>query len=214
MPVLPAATRGGKLKNVHSEFDDGYIIGYFGHCGCDGSDYTPISFVYYDQFDCPHDSLLASNRLYHEELKRSDGGWAVEDDSEYITFSWRQLEKVICGYSEDPKTHEHLPKESFVLNEALDTEIEGIGLNKTNIYRRDRSYWSPEITLQNAHGPEELFGLEQKNPDTCPPDLDKCGNERKSEEMGTSTSLQEKPLRTALRRSERHILNEKEKNYE
>jgi hypothetical protein len=170
--IAPAATRNGQNKTVHTEFDDGYAIGVF-----EGCSYIPLVFRWQNPaFDDCESAVLASDKLYHDRLMRNDGGEQAYYDSEVITFDWFKLSKVTLGYSKNPNTLENEEVWGYCYEEASDAAIDGIISSIYDVVRKDRDYWTPGHTIQNATGPEELFGLDQLNPRTCPhgPNCDLC----------------------------------------
>ena len=77
MGVTEAGTNGGKRGRVHSEFDDGYAIGYF-----DGCDYVPIVFSWEDAFGCEEteqDTGFRARISFGEGCKRTMNWWKEED---------------------------------------------------------------------------------------------------------------------------------------
>lgn len=199
MGVTAASTKGGQLKRTHREFDDNYLIGFYSGC-----DYVPLEFTWKDQYDCDVSAVFtATNKLYHKELMRHDGG-IVKESKEFIPlFDWRQLEKVTVGTTQSPDGEMH-ESYGYCLNEGIGIALEGsvtpsnackckrcipthfstkkpserLTTRHTTIYRKDRFYWTPGNVTQNESAPNKLFtvGL-QLNPRTCQFNgTDKCGN--------------------------------------
>ena len=159
MSVAKAATNGGKLNNVHAEFRDGYIfaVKY-------GKDYIPVVFTFVDALCTKQEAVLATGKLYHKELMRSDGG--VKIDEKHITplFSWSKVSKVL--FHDNVYGHE--------INRAQDVALENITFDGETKFRCDRTYWTPNKTIQNNSSPEPLIGFSQKDPRSCDVEPDKC----------------------------------------
>lgn len=170
MAVTEATTKGGQRKQVHSEFDDGYAIGYF-----DGCDYVPILFCWTDIYDCPETSVLAAGDLYHGRLMRTDGGLVDDISQEIYTFDWHEMERVpIKGLKHNDGSARYV--EGYRLNKGDDTSLHGVHSIRRDLRRRNRNYWSPGHVTQNAEGPGDLFSVSQIAHSTCPFDCseDKC----------------------------------------
>ena len=162
MAVSAASTRGGARKRVHSEFDDGYVIGVFDGCG-----YTPLAFSWEDEYGCEDQSILATDKLYHKELMRKDGGLSLEKLDELYTFSWQELYKVPTGFSTAPNG-DVLTNYGYELNSESNVALEGLRTRHRAYSRRDKYFWTPNDVTQNESGPAELFPLGQIAHSTCP----------------------------------------------
>ena len=170
MSVTAATTKGGERKQVHSEFDDGYAIGFF-----DGCDYVPLVFCWDDLYDCPVTSILTSGDLYHNRLMRTDGGLHQSISQEIYTFDWSEMSKVPIEGLKNPDGSARVVH-GYSLNKGTDTSLHGVNSIRTDIRRRNRNYWTPGNTTQNSEGPSELFTIGQIAHSTCPFDCsgDKC----------------------------------------
>lgn len=170
MPIVPASNNGGRYNTVHNQTDDGSVISVL----VDG-EYVPLLFSWVDYLDTCQSHLLASGKFYHERLMRSDCGVRVEEDDSAITYSWDQLEPEVQGFSSGP-SGEYRPITAEVRNQDYCVELCDTRGHQTTIYRKDRKYWTPGVTLLPTVE-EDIFGLKQYNPISCPPDpKDKCGN--------------------------------------
>lgn len=178
MAVTQASTKGGVKKQVHSEFDDGYMIGFF-----DGCDYIPLVFCYDDVYDCPETTLLTSGELYHGKLMRTDGGRKKTLSQEIYTFDWSELTRVALENVRDGEGRKRTV-EGYCLNRESDMSLYGVHSIRTNDRRLNRNYWTPGHTTQNAEGPAELFGIGQIAHSTCPFDCsgDPCHHDTFIEE--------------------------------
>lgn len=170
MPIVPASNNGGRYNTVHNQTDDGSVISVL----VDG-EYVPLLFSWVDYLNTCQSHLLASGKYYHDRLMRSDCGVRVAEDDSVITYSWDQLEEQIQGFSSGP-SGEYRPITAEVRNQDYCVELCDTRGHQTTIYRKDRKYWTPGVTLLPTVE-EDIFGLKQYNPISCPPDpKDKCGN--------------------------------------
>ena len=160
MSVASATTKGGERKLVHSEFDDGYALGYF-----DGCDYIPLLFCWEDIYGCLESSVLASSELYHNRLMRHDGGLRVDDSAEAYTFDWHEMKRVpFVIHSESGDRY----IDGYELNSASNTALEGLTTRSRTYSRRNRYYWTPGHVSQNEQGANPLFTLTQRSLRACP----------------------------------------------
>ena len=178
MGVTEATTKGGERKQVHSEFDDGYVIGFF-----DGCDYVPLLFCWDDIYDCPETSILASGDLYHSRLMRTDGGVAGTVSQEIYTFDWSEMTRVpIKGLKNKDGTARYV--DGYHLNKGQDTSFYGVNSVSRHLRRLNRHFWTPGDVTQNESGPEGLFGIGQIAHNTCPFDCtDKCHHDTFREDV-------------------------------
>lgn len=160
MSVTSATTKGGKRKLVHSEFDDGYAIGYF-----DGCDYIPLLFCWDDVYGCTETAVLASSDLYHGRLMRTDGGLRVDDSEEVYTFDWHEMKRVSHSIPTENGTRYI---DGYELNSASNTALEGVQSRYRAYSRANRFYWTPENVTQNPEGASPLFSLDQRSHRACP----------------------------------------------
>lgn len=170
MPIAKASNNGGKYNTVHNQTNDGSVISVL----VDG-EYVPLLFAWCDYLNTKQEHLLASGEFYHDRLMRGDCGLRVRDDSATTTFSWKSIETEIDGFSSGP-TGEFRPITSQRSNIEDNVELCGHHANQRTYYRKDREYWTPDHVLKPTTE-EEIFGLKQYNPISCPPDdKDSCGN--------------------------------------
>jgi hypothetical protein len=169
MPVLKASNNGGKYNTVHNQTNDGSVISVL----VDG-EYVPLLFSWIDYLDTCQSHLLAAGKYYHERLMRSDCGLREAEDDSVTTFSWDQLEDNVDGFSSGPNG-EFRPITSQTRNTGRCVEICGTRGHRKIFFRKDREYWTPDVTLAPTTE-EPIFGLTQYNPISCPPDpKDNCG---------------------------------------
>ena len=181
MSVTEASTKGGELKQVHREFDDGYAIGFF-----DGCDYIPLLFCWDDAFDCPVTSVLASADLYHGRLMRSDGGLHDVTSQEIYTFDWHEMKQVpIEGLKHKDGSARYVT--GYELNKADNMSLQGVHSVSRDIRRLNRNYWTPGNVTQNEAGPGELFSSFQIAHSTCPFDCGTNGCHHDTFEEKTTT---------------------------
>ena len=169
MAILDASSNGGRYNNVHNQTDDGIVFSVATQHGL-----LPITFRYDDYFGEPHETLISSGLYPHKRLMRGDCGWRRKDDSEDLLFSWSALEHVTDGFTSGDN-NEYGEKYHEEPNCANDVLIKGLRSHRTTFYRKDREYWTPDVTL-NAVAEEDFFGWEQYNPKSCAPKKpNKCG---------------------------------------
>ena len=173
--ITPAGNAGGEIKRVHSEFDDGYVIGVF-----DGCDYVPLSFTWEDIYGCDETSILTSGDLFHNKLMRKDGGVVVKEYDTRILYDWNDMEKVITGYSNAP-SGELLENYRYQLNSETNTALCDADGHTVEISRIDRFFWRPDNVTQNDSGQEDLFSATQIAHDTCPFPDEKCKDKWETE---------------------------------
>lgn len=165
MSLTAATTNGGRRNKVHSEFDDGYVIGFFDECG-----YIPLTFSWDDEYGCVESAVLSADELYHNRLMRTDGGLRVDDSVQEYTFDWHQMNRVRLNIPSDrTEAPVRAPRviDGYELNSATNTSLEGVRGRTRTYTRLDRYYWTPDHVTQNEQGPSPLFTLEQVSHDAC-----------------------------------------------
>ena len=169
MAVLAASNNNGRYNNVHRQTDDGLVISVVA-----GDNLMPLVFRYKNYLGCFEESLLSSAFYPHARLMRGDCGWVEENDSSDLLFSWENTIHVTDGLSAGP-SNEFVENYHEIPDNAHEVRLDGLSGRRTVYSRKDRTYWTPDNTLQ-AVAPEPLFGWTQWNPMTCPPtEPDNCG---------------------------------------
>lgn len=170
MAITPAGTQGGRRGRVHAEFDDSILVGYY-----DGDDFIPIIFPYENEFgevECA--AIRIDGHLYHGRFMREDGGVCIQEETEAITASWSDLQKVPYGYTVAPDGTYH-EAYGYCLNRECDVILDELTHGRVLVNRLDKYFWSPDNVTQNDKSPDDPFSLEQFDPCHAPFEYDNCG---------------------------------------
>lgn len=159
--IADAQTNGGSLSSAHKEFRNGYLFAVL-----DAGDYVPVVFGVEDIFGCMSNVIVASGDVFHKTLMRSDGGWVVTDDSVTPTFDFRELQKLVYGFTQGPDG-ELYERYGYGLLDGKGFAIEGFDINRVSAKRCDRTFWDPGYTVQNETGQKELFSFAHIDPRSC-----------------------------------------------
>ena len=165
--ILPAnKTMEGHWTTVHKEALN------FPYLSLGG---IPIVFTVLDEFDCPQNVIMAANKLYHNELKRSDRGAYVEEYDSVPVFDI--FENVLCDLAprENAIGEISIPK-AHIFRGAKNAEIPMSHIHRTVKTREDKEIFSFDNTLHNEKSPENPFSevqvVQHNSCITCP---DCCG---------------------------------------